>query len=256
MELFFLNGKTPSGVFQERFKHFGEGLFETLRWERGTFQTPIEYHYERLSQGAQFFRIPYPPFEEFETFVKKLLEGYRHLSGPLYVKVLLLSLGEGYFAGEAKSYRLEGVVKPYTPPKGQLVLTVSPFKRHSANPLWRFKTTNFLFNIAVKREAASRGYFDALILNEKGRVTETSSANFYCLKGEKLLTPPVEEGLLPGILRRVLLEEGRAVERSLTLEDLSRCEKFFISNSLLGLREVKVDLSSPSGAVGSTPLGG
>ena len=227
----------------ERFKHFGEGLFETLKWEKGEFQTPIEYHYERLSQGAEFFQIPYPPFGEFKNFLEKLIGEYKNLSEPLYVKVLLLSLGEGYFAGRAKSYRLEGVVKPYTPPKGELVLTISPFKRHSANPLWRFKTTNFLFNIAVKREAASRGYYDALILNEKGHITETSSANFYCLKGGLLLTPPLEDGLLPGIKRRLLLESGKAIERSLTLEDLTRCEKFFISNSLLGLREVKVDLS-------------
>ena len=224
----------------ERFKHFGEGLFETLRWENGEFQTPLRYHYERLSQGAEFFKIPYPTYGKFEEFLFRSVEGKR---GTLYVKVLLLSLGEGYFGGEAKSYRLEAVVKPYSPPKGELVLTISPFRRHSANPLWRFKTTNFLFNISVKREAASRGYYDALILNERGRITETSSANFYCQKGGILLTPPVEDGLLPGILRRVLIEGGKAVERSLTLEDLKGCERFFISNSLLGLREVKIDLS-------------
>jgi len=99
-----------------------------------------------------------------------------------------------------------------------------------------------LFNVLVKREAASRGFYDAIVLNEKGRVTETSSANFYCLRNGILLTPPVEEGLLPGVTRRVLLEKGRAIERSLNLEDLKGCEKFFISNSLLGLREVKLSL--------------
>jgi len=225
----------------ERFKHFGEGLFETLKWEGKNFATPLRYHYERLSQGADFFNIPKPTFGEFRDFLFNLVRDKGNET--LYVKVLLLSVGEGYFGGRALDYKLEGVVKPYTPPKGKFVLTVSPFRRHSANPLWRFKTTNFLFNISVKREAASRGYYDALILNERGHITETSSANFYCLKGGILLTPPVEDGLLPGILRRVLLEEGRAVERSLKLGDLKGCEKFFISNSLLGLREVEVDLS-------------
>ena len=224
----------------ERFKHFGEGLFETLKWENGKFQTPLRYHYERLSRGAEFFNIPYPSYGKFEEFLFHSVEGRKET---LYIKVLLLSLGEGYFGGKAETYRLEAVVKLYTPPKGDLILTISPFRRHSANPLWRFKTTNFLFNISVKREAASRGYYDALILNEKGHITETSSANFYCQKGEILLTPPVEDGLLPGILRRVLLESGKAIERSLTLKDLKGCERFFISNSLLGLREVKVDLS-------------
>jgi 4-amino-4-deoxychorismate lyase len=225
-----------------RYKHFGEGLFETFKVENGKLPPYFAYHYERLKQGAEFFKIPYPTFEEFKNFVEKQLKEFKNFSKPLYVKVLLLSVGEGYFGGKATDYRLEAVIKPLKLPEGALTLTISPYRRHSQNPIWRFKTLNFLFNISVKREAASRGYYDALILNEKERITETSSANFYCLKDGILLTPPVEDGLLPGITRRVLLEKGKAVERTLTIEDLKKCEKFFISNSLLGLREVELDL--------------
>jgi len=225
-----------------RYYHFGEGLFETFKVENGKLPPYFGYHYERLKRGAEFFKIPHPTFGEFKKFVETRLRDFKNQANPLYVKVLLLSIGEGYYGGEVTDYRLEIVVKPLKIPEGQLVLTISPYRKHSQNPIWRFKTLNFLFNVLVKREAASRGFYDAIVLNEKGRVTETSSANFYCLRDGTLLTPPVEEGLLPGVTRRVLLEKGRAIERSLNLEDLKGCEKFFISNSLLGLREVKLSL--------------
>jgi branched-subunit amino acid aminotransferase/4-amino-4-deoxychorismate lyase len=93
----------------------------------------------------------------------------------------------------------------------------------------------------VKKEATSRGFYDALILNERGFITETSSANFYCLKDGTLLTPPLEDGLLPGITRRVLLETDKAIEVQLEPDFLKKCEKFYISNSLLGLKEINID---------------
>ena len=226
----------------DRFKHFGEGLFETFKVENGKFPKHFEFHYERLKTGAEFFKIPCPTFEEFKSFVEKKLREFK-TSKPLYVKVLLLSVGESYYGGLAEDYKLEAVVKPLKLPEGLLTLTLSPYKRHSQNPIWRFKTLNFLFNISVKREAASRGFYDALILNERGNITETSSANFYCLKEGLLLTPPVSEGLLPGITRRVLIEEGKAKEEILKPKDLRGCERFFISNSLMGLREVEIDPS-------------
>ncbi len=225
----------------ERFIHFGEGLFETLRWQEGKFFTPLEYHYQRLQSGASFFEIPYPTFEVFKKFLEKHLKEFKNQPKPFYVKFLLLSLGEGYYGGKATDYRLKVVIKPFNPPKGKLTLTISPFRKCSANPLWRFKTTNFLFNVKVKKEALKRGFYDALVLNEFERITETSSANFYCQKDGVLLTPPTEEGLLEGVYRRLLLEQGKAFQHPLRLEDLKTCERFFISNSLLGLREVSFE---------------
>jgi len=222
---------------------FGEGLFETFKVENGKLPPTFGLHYERLKEGAVFFDIPYPSFGIFKNFVENRIRFTKNFGEPFYVKVVLLSIGEPYFGGKATDYKLHITVKPFYPPKGALVLTISPFRRHSKNPLWRFKTTNYLFNVLVKKEATKRGFYDALILNERGNITETSSANFYCLREGTLITPPAEEGLLPGITRRVLLEKGKAVEGLVSLEDLKRCEKFFISNALLGLKKVKLSVN-------------
>ncbi|HID79037.1 MAG TPA: aminodeoxychorismate lyase [Aquifex aeolicus] len=226
----------------ERFKYFGEGLFETFKVKGGKLPPHFEYHYERLKEGALFLNIPHPTFEEFKTFTEERINFTKNSEKPFYVKVLLLSLGSGYYGDLPDSYSLEIVIKPLRLPPKNLTLTVSNFKRCSFNPLWRFKTTSFLFNVLVKREALKRGFYDAIVLNERGNVTETSSANFYCLRDGVLLTPPVSEGLLPGVTRRVLLESGKAREEVLPIGKLSKCEKFFISNALLGLREVTLVL--------------
>jgi 4-amino-4-deoxychorismate lyase len=230
----------------ERYKHFGEGLFETFKVENGKLPTHFEYHYERLTKSANFFQIPAPTFEEFKTFVEKNIAFTKREGGAFAVKVLLLSLGGSYYGASATDYKLEIFIKKYTPPSADLTLTISPYRRHSANPIWRHKTTGgFIFNSLVKKEATSRGFYDALILNERGFITETSSANFYCLKDGTLLTPPLEDGLLPGITRRVLLEQKQAKEFRIEISFLKKCEKFFISNSLLGLREVKINFNFP-----------
>ena len=227
-----------------RTSFFGEGLFETFKVENGKLPPTFELHYERLKEGAVFFDIPYPSFGIFKNFVENRVRFTKNFGGPFYVKVVLLSIGDPYFGGKVTDYKLHITVKPFNPPKGDLVLTISPYRRHSQNPLWRFKTTNYLFNVLVKKEATKRGFYDALILNERGNITETSSANFYCLKDGILITPPLEDGLLPGVTRRVLLEKGKAVEGIVSLEDLKRYEKFFISNALLGLRECFLEETS------------
>jgi para-aminobenzoate synthetase/4-amino-4-deoxychorismate lyase len=55
-----------------------------------------------------------------------------------------------------------------------------------------------------------------------------------------LLTPPLSDGVLPGVLRQSLLESGEAIERSLRVEDLAQAERWFLGNSLRGLRPARL----------------
>jgi len=73
----------------------------------------------------------------------------------------------------------------------------------------------------------------ALLLRDDGLLTEGCFTNLFVERGGKLLTPPASLGLLPGVLRRSLLEQGRAEEAELTLDDLK--DGFLIGNALRGL---------------------
>jgi branched-subunit amino acid aminotransferase/4-amino-4-deoxychorismate lyase len=107
--------------------------------------------------------------------------------------------------------------------------------RWSGNPLNRFKTIAYLENLLLIREAQSRQLFEVLALNEAGFITDGGRTNVFLVKGERVLTPPVEHGALPGIARQTLLKEGLAEEEPLRLKDLRDAEAVFLSNALQGV---------------------
>ena len=97
----------------------------------------------------------------------------------------------------------------------------------------RHKTSDREFYDAGLRAAREAGAVDALFLRDDGLVTEGCITNLFVERDGKLLTPPAQLGLLPGVLRRSLLESGSAVEAQLTLDDLT--DGFLIGNALRGL---------------------
>ena len=97
----------------------------------------------------------------------------------------------------------------------------------------RHKTSDRHFYRAGLAAAQGAGAHEALFLRDDGLLTEGTFTNLFVERGDKLLTPPAALGLLPGVLRRSLLESGRAVETELTLGDLA--DGFLIGNARRGL---------------------
>ena len=99
----------------------------------------------------------------------------------------------------------------------------------------RHKTSDRRFYDAA-REAA--GTFDVVFEDRQGFLTEGSFTSLFVERDGVLVTPPLARGLLPGILRERLLEEGQAVEGELRAEDLSGT--FYIGNAVRGLIEARL----------------
>ena len=78
-----------------------------------------------------------------------------------------------------------------------------------------------------------RDAYEALFVRDDGLLTEGSFTNLFVERDGKLLTPRASLGLLPGVLRRRLLDEGRAEEAELTLDDLAG--GFLVGNAVRGL---------------------
>ena len=97
----------------------------------------------------------------------------------------------------------------------------------------RHKTTDRGFYDVGLQAAQTAGASEALLLRDDGLLTEGCFTNLFVERDGRLLTPPAGLGLLPGVLRRHLLDEGRAQEAELRLEDLSA--GFLIGNALRGL---------------------
>ncbi len=102
----------------------------------------------------------------------------------------------------------------------------------------RHKTSDRGFYEAGLKAAQGAGAQEALFLRDDELLTEGCFTNLFVERGGKLLTPPAALGLLPGVLRRSLIEEGRAVEAELRLDDLA--EGFLIGNARRGLMPARL----------------
>lgn len=104
----------------------------------------------------------------------------------------------------------------------------------SIDPWLRVKTTKRrLYDDA--RAALPDGIDEWLFANERGEVCEGTITNVFVRQNGKLLTPALECGLLPGVLRAELLQRGETEEAVIGLGDLARAEAIFVGNSLRGL---------------------
>ncbi|MEZ5688248.1 MAG: aminodeoxychorismate synthase component I [Caenibius sp.] len=131
---------------------------------------------------------------------------------------------------------------------GATALEVTPVPDRKAEPMqcallplpvyegdWRLchKTSDREFYEEARDAGCDAGADEVLFLRDDGLVTEGTFTNLFVERGGKLLTPPTSLGLLPGVLRRSLLEEGLAVEAELTVADLEG--GFLLGNALRGL---------------------
>jgi para-aminobenzoate synthetase / 4-amino-4-deoxychorismate lyase len=102
----------------------------------------------------------------------------------------------------------------------------------------RHKTSDRGFYDVGLRAAKEAGANEALFVLDDGLVTEGCISNVFVERDGLLLTPPAALGLLPGVLRRSLIETGSAVEAELRLDDLA--DGFLIGNALRGLIPAKL----------------
>ena len=86
---------------------------------------------------------------------------------------------------------------------------------------------------------------EQIYYNAQGQLLETSIGNLLLELDGKLYTPPAELGLLKGIYRQQLLDEGQAIEKILTLSDLAKADKIYACNAVRGLYELELDRKPP-----------
>lgn len=212
----------------------GDGLFETLAVIGGQ-ALRLDRHLARLASGAAYLGMPVPASRV-------------EIGGA--IRELAAALGDG--AGSARVTLLRGggprgVLPPATPTP-TLLISVSPAsvgdvsplraivacstRRNDRSPLAALKTTNYLDGILAKREAQAAGADDAILLNTRDGVAEATAANVFCVIGGDLVTPPVADGALPGILRDRIMETEVVIERTLTADDLARAAEIVLTSSL------------------------
>lgn len=214
---------------------YADGLFETFLavGDRAVF---LDDHLERLEKGARLININIPVSrKKLSRWISDALE----LNSATIKKVrVTLTAGDSRFwSGRKQKPRLLIIVTEHRLPKDPFRLTVSPFTVDERSPFRHIKTLSFVLEMSSRKLAYADGYDDAILLNHKGNVAETSSASLFWVKNNELFTPPLSSGCLEGMTRRHILalasDAGiKAGEKNTDLKGLLKADEIFISSSI------------------------
>lgn len=220
---------------------FGEGLFETFRVYPGRKLCFVKEHLERMASGCRFFDISF----SLKEAKKALFSSLNTIPEDKDIRLRLNLITYGSDTVERVDFSTEWQPLPNMPgwQKEGVKIGITPFRRFSGSPLVRFKTTSYLENITAFRQARSRGFFDALFANERDEITEGSISNIFFIKENRIITPSVEAGLLPGITRKKIIELAHSSgipikELRITLAELDHFESAFVTNSVIEILPV------------------
>jgi len=117
--------------------------------------------------------------------------------------------------------------------KGSSFLEIASVIRDSKDEKYFYKTNDYFERLEELKKARELSFIDSIYLNEKGFVTSCSIANIYFFKAGVIYTPSIDNGLLNGIIRSIILESNNCKEGNFTIKDFIESDGIFISNSLL-----------------------
>jgi branched-chain amino acid aminotransferase len=112
------------------------------------------------------------------------------------------------------------------------VIIATVTRRNEGSPLSRIKSLNYLDNILARIEAEQAGVDDALLRNNRDMIVESTVSNLFAVIDDLLVTPPIADGALPGVIRERVCSLNAVEERSLTVDALSEASEVFLTNSL------------------------
>ncbi len=222
----------------------GDGLFETILAVDGR-PIRLEDHLFRLAEGARILEIPLPlDVPGIAAGVHAVLEANGLVQGKAAIRVTLTRGpgGRGLVPPEDPAPSLLISASEYRVPAvaGFSAKIVPQYRRNEGSPLSRLKTLCYLDGVLALSAAVKAGHDEALLMNNAGSIVCASRANLFARLGDRLVTPPSRDGILPGITRKLVIEIAESLnqpvtEASLDAAEIAGANEAFITNSLLGI---------------------
>lgn len=201
----------------------GFDLIETMRHEPGLGLVRVERHLARLAVSAQAL--------DFHCDSTAVLDAIAGVVDPEQLLRVRLTL--------APNGRVACTAHPFVPlaPGATWRLAIADSRLDRDDPLVRHKTTRREIYEAARAEFPPEKADEVILTNRQGQLCEGTITNIFLDMGNggPLLTPSLDCGLLPGVLRSELIDTGRAVERELMPDDFAAASAIHVGNSLRGL---------------------
>ncbi len=229
---------------------YGDGLFETMKMLDNKIIHEAD-HFERLWTGMEILQFELPKHftkEKLATAVKLLAKknGYEKAAR---IRLNIFRGDGGLY--DAVNHTPNHVIEIWALAEGNgewnsngLVGGIYEDAKKNCDILSNIKHNNYLPYILAALKAKKEKWNDAIVLNNFGRVADTSIANIFLIKNGELFTPALAEGCVAGIMRKVLIshlkENKYAVnEAAVSVEHLLAADEVFFTNSMYNIRWVQ-----------------
>lgn len=212
----------------------GLGLFETMRVVRGRI-VQLEEHLQRMLASSRALSFPIPDEDAFRRAASKAAKGVATLDEA--------ALRCMHIAASENEWRLIATVGPIPETTLRRRRRGRAITLAHARTLPQHKLTSYAASTIGLREAIAKNADEGLFLDRKGRVLEGTATNVFAIDGDTLLTAPVRDGILPGVVRAWVLANARqlgltVIERAPTLDELRAGS--FLTSSLTTLAPIRV----------------
>ena len=228
---------------------FGDSVFETIRTLNNKVLF-LEDHYFRLMASMRICRMEIPMQFTMEYFESQILSLIQHSNAAANrVRFSVFRIGDGFYLPSTNEVDF---LVTFQPLENELYIfnetdyEVELFKDSYVTKqlLSTLKTNNKMVQITGSVFAHENGYQNCLLLNDDKNVVEALQGNLFMKMNNQLITPPIADGCLNGIMRKQILTlakkvEGlEVIEKSISPFDLQKADELFITNVIQGVQSI------------------
>ena len=226
---------------------YGDGLFETIKTINGKMQLR-DYHFERLFAGMDLLQFEIPKYFTVKYLEDKIAELCKKNQHNNFARVrLMIFRGDGglYDADNFPNYIIQtwSIEQANELNSNGLIIDVYHDTKKHCDKFANVKSNNFLPYIMAALHAKQLKVNDCIVLNNFDRIADTTIANIFIIKDNIIYTPPLTEGCVSGVARRLIIEKFsskfKIIEKQLSIEELQNGDEVFLTNSIKGIRWVK-----------------
>lgn len=228
----------------------GDSLFETLKvvHDKVLF---VEDHYFRLMASMRICRMEIPmkfTLEFFENEILKLTQTFINQT-VFRVRVTVFRVSDGLYLPQKSDIQFmitcsELKNNIYTVAMDNYQIELYKDAYVTKQLFSTLKTNNKMIHITGSIFASENGYQNCLLLNQEKMIIEALNANIFMRINNELITPPIEDGCLNGVMRKQILaiakkmEGYEVIEKSISPFDLQKADELFLTNVILGIRPI------------------
>lgn len=229
---------------------YGDAVFETFKVVDNKILF-LEDHYFRLMSSMRILRMKIPMNFTLEYLEEQIisLTLKLNIANNARVRMTVFRKDGGLYAPETNEISFiitakENSSREYLLKKENYEVELFKDFHVSKHLISSLKTTNKIIQVVASVFAKENGFDDCILINDEKNVVETISGNIFMALDNQIITPPVSDGCLNGIMRKQVINELKSstdfdvIENSISPFDLQKADELFLTNVITGIQPI------------------